>query len=204
MNDELFEITFSGEIIEGADLDKVKRNIAQMFKADEARIAQMFSGHRVVIKRQLDATTAAKYRGAFQKAGALCEVRAIPQTMAQEPDAVTTPAPSPSSALTPGPVTSVASVLNQGEAYVSKYAESDEIPQALLTEPLGISAEQIEEMVVDVAPVGSQMQHNIKQAVVPEIDISSFDVAPVGSVLSTGPAKEQPAPPDTSGLSMVD
>ena len=195
MSDELFDITFSGEIISGQDLDSVKQNIAFMFKADEARIEQMFSGHRVVIKRQLDQATAAKYRGAFEKAGAICEVRAVSQGANESTSNIqqvpAEPAPS-------APQTSDAS------AYVSKYPESDQIPQALLTEPLGISGDDIVDLSADVAPVGSPMQHHINEVAAPQIDTSGFDVAPVGSVLSTGPEKEVPPPPDTTGLTMAD
>ncbi len=74
MSEKLFEIAFSGQIADGADLQSVKLKIAKIFKADEDRLAQMFSGRRVLIKRQADEITMVKYRGAFQKAGAICEI----------------------------------------------------------------------------------------------------------------------------------
>ena len=39
MNESLHEVTFSGQIQEGAELDAVKARIAKMFKANEATIA---------------------------------------------------------------------------------------------------------------------------------------------------------------------
>lgn len=205
MSEKLFDIIFSGEIVSGAELDTVKQNIAQMFRADEARITQMFSGHKVVIKRQLDEATAARYRGAFQKAGAMCEVRPVP-VIADEPAETVIEKPTASAAPQPqSPPTQPAQSTTENAAdYVSKYPESDQIPQALLTEPLGISGDDIEDIAADVAPTGSPMQYQIKEVAEPVIDTSTLGVAPVGSELYTGPEKEVPPPPDTSGLSMAD
>jgi len=189
MSEKIFEIAFSGEIMPGADLETVKRKIATVFKADEARLAQLFSGRRMLIKRQADEITMIKYRGAFQKAGAICEVVELNEPVAPAPAAakpVTRPVPS------------------QSAAYVSKYPESDLVPQALLTEPLGIRGENIEELAAEVAPVGSPMQHQIKEVKAPVIDTSGIDVAPVGSTLTTRKGEQPPPPPDTSGLSMAD
>ena len=204
MSDELFDITFSGQIISGQDLDDVKQSIAFMFKADAARIEQMFSGHRVVIKRQLDEATAAKYRGAFEKAGAICEVRPVSQGEGESNvgnQQTPTEPQSSEKASSPAPQQIQAS---DAAEYVSKYPESDQIPQALLTEPLGISGDDIADLSADIAPVGSPMQHHINEVAAPQIDTSGFDVAPVGSVLTTGPEKELPPPPDTTGLTMAD
>ena len=69
-----YEVTFSGKIQEGAELDAVKASIGKMFKADEATIARLFSGKRIIIKKNLSAEAADKYSMAFTKAGAICEL----------------------------------------------------------------------------------------------------------------------------------
>lgn len=69
MSDELFEIAISGEILDGENPEDVKARIGKMFNADEAKIAQLFSGNRVVIKKNVDQQTAAKYKNALNKAG---------------------------------------------------------------------------------------------------------------------------------------
>jgi len=43
MSDENFEVAFSGKIAEDADLEQVKARVGQMFKADEAKLAHLFS-----------------------------------------------------------------------------------------------------------------------------------------------------------------
>ncbi len=74
MNESLYEVSFSGHIQEGAELDAVKARIAKMFKANEATVAKLFSGKRMVIKKNLSAEAADKYSMAFTKAGAICEL----------------------------------------------------------------------------------------------------------------------------------
>ena len=75
MADQLFEVAFSGKITDDANLDEVKEKVGKMFKADDAKIAQLFSGKRVVIKKNVDQATAAKYKTALNRAGAECEVK---------------------------------------------------------------------------------------------------------------------------------
>ncbi|KTC37837.1 hypothetical protein AO269_14230 [Pseudomonas putida] len=58
----LYEIVFSGECVPGASLDQVKSNLATLFKADAQRIELLFSGRRLVLKNNLDAQAAEKYR----------------------------------------------------------------------------------------------------------------------------------------------
>jgi len=74
MNESLYEVAFSGQIQEGAELDAVKARIGKIFKADDATIAQLFSGKRIVIKKNLSAEAADKYSMALTKAGAICEL----------------------------------------------------------------------------------------------------------------------------------
>ena len=187
MSEELFEIAFSGQIVEGADLQSVKQHISQIFKADATRLQQLFSGRRVLIKREADKATVIKYQAAFKKAGAICEIKSLNEAdSAQQAE--------------PGPDKN----RSNDQPYESKYPESDLVPQALLSTPLGIDADQIQPLNADMAPVGSPMQHQIKDPPEPSFDLSGLEVAPVGSVLSTGEPKDLPAPPDTSNLSLAD
>ena len=75
MSDELFEVAFSGKIREGAELDDVKTGIGKIFKADDATIKHLFSGKRIVIKKNLNKEAAHKYSMAFTKVGAICELK---------------------------------------------------------------------------------------------------------------------------------
>ncbi|RFQ13309.1 hypothetical protein D0N87_28010, partial [Pseudomonas sp. ATCC 13867] len=69
-----YEIAFSGRTVPGAQLDSVKANLAKLFQADAQRIELLFSGRRMVIKNNLDAVSAEKYRSVIERAGAIVEV----------------------------------------------------------------------------------------------------------------------------------
>jgi hypothetical protein len=74
MSEFRYEVIFYGQIHEDAELNAVKARIGSMFKADEVTLARLFSGKRIVIKKNLSAEAADKYSIAFAKAGAICEL----------------------------------------------------------------------------------------------------------------------------------
>ncbi|WP_312290993.1 hypothetical protein, partial [Stutzerimonas nitrititolerans] len=74
----LYEIAFSGQLLPGARLEQVEANLSKLFQADAQRIAQLFSGRRIVIKQNLDFAAVEKYRQAMERAGAQVEVRPMP------------------------------------------------------------------------------------------------------------------------------
>jgi len=192
MSDQLFEIAFSGKVSEGADPAEVKARIGKMFNADEAKLAQLFSGKRIVIKKNLDQATAAKYQTAFERAGARCEVKQMGGAPAGKGQAA---------AAKPAPQTAAqhAAASNAGES-----VDYGDVPPPPQTDPLGITGDEIEDLSVSVAPVGSAMQDNYVAPDEPEFDLSGLDVAPVGTTIGSGKKAPDPPPPDTSGLALED
>ena len=77
MSDRRFEVIFRGDVVPGQSLMDVKRRLAELFGAPDAKVEQMFSGRPVVIKRDLDEEAAARYRVALKDAGALVELRPV-------------------------------------------------------------------------------------------------------------------------------
>jgi hypothetical protein len=71
---EQYHVVFSGQIIEHADLDMVKHNVARAFKLPAEQADKLFSGKRIALKKNVDAATAEKYRVTLEHAGALCEI----------------------------------------------------------------------------------------------------------------------------------
>lgn len=183
MSDNNFEVAFSGQIVAGADLAQVKSKVAALFKTDVAKIEHMFSGARVVIKKGLDNATAVKYQAAMKSAGAICEVRDASVAEAPAaPPAVAKPAAAPAAAKRP---------------------TNTHVPAAPQTVPLHVSAADIAELKVEIAPVGSDMNQKKKDVTTAIPDISGLTMAPAGSELSTQKKAAPPPPPDTSGLSIV-
>ncbi len=70
-----FELTFSGETIPGADIQKVRNNAAKLFRAGPAQLEKLFSGATVVLKNQLTEETAESYQKKLKAAGMICAYR---------------------------------------------------------------------------------------------------------------------------------
>jgi hypothetical protein len=209
MSDELFEVAFSGQIDDGADLDEVKAKVAAMFKADETKLAHLFSGKRIVIKKNIDAQTAAKYQTALGRVGAKCEVKSlsvsdeVAPSPSPQPGVVNSPPPSTPSEPAVEPASRSPAAASVQAATFESADHGDVLPPPL-TDPLGITGDQIEDLSTTMAPVGSELQDETKQVAAPAIDVSDLEVAPVGSDIGSGKKQPDPPPPNTSGLSMAD
>ncbi len=193
---DTYEVAFRGEIAEGADLQQVRQNIGKMFKADDAKLDQLFSGKRIVIKKNIDRPTALKYQAAMTKAGAVCEVSGPEEAAPPAQPAEPAPTPAPVSAQDPAPAPAAARPSVD-------YADRD-IPPAPQTVPLDISGEQIADLSADLAPVGSIMQDQVEPQVTPPQAPADLTMAPAGSDLGEEKDKPAPPPPDTSGLTLAD
>jgi len=180
-----YEIAFSGQLVEGAPLASVQANLARLFQADAQRIAQLFSGRRVVIKNNLDAAGAEKYRLTLERAGAVVEVLAM---LVEEVELAPPPAPVPVAAAST--VAAVASPASPGRLQV---APRDEYMAAFA---------DVDAPDFGIAPVGVDLQDAKPEVPAPKVDLSQFSLAPAGSDM--GQAKAAPAgpPPDTSYLSL--
>ena len=75
MPSQTYDILFSGQLMEGTNLEQAKQQIGSIFKADEEKLNTLFSGKQVTIKSGVDDETASKYREAFRKAGALVDIK---------------------------------------------------------------------------------------------------------------------------------
>lgn len=175
-----YEIVFSGQTQAGADLETVKANLAKLFQADAQRIALLFSGRRLVLKNNLDAAAADKYRTALERAGARIEVVDM-DALVEEIELAPPPAPSEETApAAPGRL---------------KVAPRDEYMAAFA---------DVEAPDFGLAPVGADLQDAKAEPRAPQVDLSQFNLAPVGSDM--GQAKPAPAAPapDTSHLKLAE
>ncbi|MFT5659267.1 MAG: hypothetical protein ACI9KN_002550 [Gammaproteobacteria bacterium] len=196
MSEELFEVAFCGEVSDSADLDNVKARVGKMFNADDAKIAQLFSGKRIVIKKNIDRKTADKYLNTLMRAGAVAKVKPMITVAAKSPIA-DIPKPIEASKPVPEPRTEAGA-----EESAASGGTDFTIPPK--TDPLGITGDQIEALNVTIAPVGSVIQDQLKSVETPTFDLSGIEVAPVGSELGRAKKEADQPPPDTSGLSLVD
>lgn len=181
-----YEIAFFGQLVPGAQPELVKANMAKLFQADAQRIAQLFSGRRIVIKNNLDAAGAEKYRATLERAGARVEVVDM-DVLIEEVELAPPPPAEP-----PPAVVSAPAVARAGRLQV---APRDEYMAAF---------SDVDAPDFGIAPVGSDLQDARPDAAAPAVDLSQFTLAPVGSDM--GQAKSStPAPaPDTSHLKLLD
>lgn len=94
MTDQSYRVVFEGTIADGFSIGMVKKNLAKLFKADNERIATIFSGQPVVLKKNVDEATARKYQAALLKAGAATIIRQkLPAASPQSSAAQDSPAP---------------------------------------------------------------------------------------------------------------
>lgn len=192
MSDDLFEVSFAGVVRDGEDPAEVRAKVGKMFNADEAKLAQLFSGKRIIIKKNIDQATAAKYQTALTRAGAECEVR----PMGGAAPAATEPQAAPA-ATEAAPAAAAAA-----QVYETQY--DGEVAPPPQTDPLGITGDQIEDLSATIAPVGSELQDEYQAPDEPQIDISGLDMAPVGADLSDGSKQAEPPPPDTTGITLAE
>ena len=187
-----YEIAFSAQLVPGAQLELVKANLAKLFQADEQRLALLFSGRRIVIKSNLDAAGAEKYRSTLERAGAVAEVACLDDEI--EDIELTAP---PAMAVTPVVSPAAASVqAGSGQpAGRLKVAPRDEYMAAF---------SEVDAPDFGIAPLGDDVQDGKPQVQAPALDLSQFSLAPPGSDM--GEVKKAPAgpPPDISHLKLQD
>jgi len=149
-----YEIAFSGQLVPGAQPELVKANMAKLFQADAQRIAQLFSGRRIVIKNNLDAAGAEKYRATLERAGARVEVvdmDVLIEEVELAPPPPVEPEPAPAAARV---------VAKPGRLQV---APRDEYMAAF---------SYVDAPDFDIAPVGSDLQDDRTDAAEPQVDLS--------------------------------
>lgn len=102
MNEKkLFNVVLAGGIKEGFDKSVVKNNLATLFKLPIEKAGGLLNGQSLVVKGSVDTGTAAKYKVAIERAGAVCGLEAIPQEDPLEFDFTNEPSPPPTKIMSP-------------------------------------------------------------------------------------------------------
>jgi uncharacterized protein YbjQ (UPF0145 family) len=72
-----YNIVFEGETVPGKEVDAVKKALMNILKVDEEGIDRLFSGKRMLIRKNVEAATAKKFRKAFEDIGAVCNLEPV-------------------------------------------------------------------------------------------------------------------------------
>ncbi|MBT5601111.1 MAG: hypothetical protein HOJ61_02650, partial [Gammaproteobacteria bacterium] len=86
-----FVVVFSGNVLDGFDLIQVKERMARLIRADEEKMATLFSGKTIVIKRSTDKNEAYKVMTALKAVGADARIRLIQEKTADIKSTDSTP-----------------------------------------------------------------------------------------------------------------
>jgi hypothetical protein len=209
MADPKYDIYFRGEILPEADEAKVRAAIAKIFKADNAKLAQLFSGKVSTIKKSVDKATAVKYQQAFKKAGAKLVItiaKVAAESSVVAPEAVKPQViegswdvlPTGNDLLRPDERRNIPDVDIDTSAIkmVSPFAKVD------VDEKIDPPAPDTSHF--SVADVGEDMNPN-RIAPLPDLecDLSEFSVAEVGAPLADKTHKNVPPAPDTKHIKLV-
>lgn len=203
-----YKIVFNGQILEGQDPVRVRQNLMVMFKLSEPAIDKLFSGARIVIKKELNEEAAKKYQLAFKKAGAICIV---------EQETVVAPAPEPESEQESGHVvaekgdTLTDTTIAEAGSVIMEYQAPEEPDINISSLSMGEAGEVIMEHpeidsphidtgTLDVEPVGVELDSTAPPPE-PEIETSHLSAAPAGQILSTSEDIKKPDI-DVSSLSL--
>ncbi len=77
MTVELYDVIFTGELVNPTTPEVTQRNLTALFRLDGSQIEQLFSGRRIFVKRNLDLDTAARLQDAFRKAGGKVSIEPV-------------------------------------------------------------------------------------------------------------------------------
>lgn len=176
MSQNSFEIAFSGQLVEGANADSVRQNLAKLFNSTPQKLKSLFSGQRVVIKKNLDETSARKYLEAMRKAGALAEL-----SNTQAPPAQKNVAAPPTPANT-GPASAGRATSYPGPTQALSDVSIAE-PGALLTQARAVREAQIDISDLSMAEPGAILGKE-KTVTPAPIDTTGLSMAEPGAPLT--------------------
>lgn len=216
-----YQIVVTGRLLAGAELSQVKEKAARLFNAPAAKLAPLFSGQRVVVKKGLDETSARRYVAAVLETGLECV--AEPWAAASQPPPVPGPA-APVSLAPPGVTLIEPSVIAPPDIDTSALSvaaaggnlieftppPAPEIDISRLSAaPPGedlINAPETPPPEIDVSRYSLSMPGELLAAAVEiealEIDVSHLDMAPPRSDVGERRRTDFPPPPDTSHLKL--
>lgn len=182
MSEVTYAIVFSGGIIDGHQPISVKAHMARMLKADADKMATLFSGKQIVLKRTPDKQQAIKIGTALKKIGADVKIKAVKSKPAAQPAEPTTapsssPEPATRAIAAPGTGGGTTLSLAPNEGNIVEPSPAPEAP------PIDLSGFSLSEN--DDEPLAPP-----REVEAPDIDVSDYSVSD-----NDGSPLVEPSPP---------
>lgn len=210
MMDEAYRLLFRGEVLDGQHPAVVKKRLIDALRLNDDQAAKLFSGSAVILKRNADTKTAARYQGLFKKAGARLRVMPVEESKPQSAP-ISDPAAAAASVESPRPAAAAsmpaatdaaiqvlppgADLLTGDERHESPAVEVDISHLEILDDAPAVIAEAPPQAAVNVpefsiADLGVDMVEHVE----PEpADIDPhFDLAEPGADIPTLPVDSTP------------
>ena len=77
MTEDRYDLSFDGTLSPEADPDEVRRRLMAIFKLSESGAQRLFTGRAMIVKRNVDAATAAQFQQVFATAGAVLRLSRV-------------------------------------------------------------------------------------------------------------------------------
>lgn len=206
MSEPTYHIVFRGDIQMGQTLPQVKQNLATLFGLDIAKVEALFTGKPVVLKRNLNETSAAKFKAALARAGAVVAIKADAATAASTVNSMAasqytwTLAPAGMNLLRiaerkkPVPIKlgTMEFSLREQQGHLLDETEKPSAPVVVIAH-----------LNVDLAPVGESLLREQERTSLPSpLSAPEWGIAPVGADLTPVAIVEAVPFPDISHLSL--
>ncbi|MBV1904431.1 MAG: hypothetical protein KUG75_00020 [Pseudomonadales bacterium] len=231
MSEDLYRLTFRGELQEGQHAAVAMKKLGALLKLEPERIKKMFDGEVVIIKKSVDKVQAARFQTVFKTAGVRLRVARIVQVGSEDTEnkqsltrgqseSVEQPESDVSAASTSvdDSAFSLAPAKSQLKPDITPESEEEINTDHLdMAEPgvdlladefkaeMVIQPLEINEVDWEVSALGTNLLDNYPEAEM-AIDISTvnFDLAELGSLMDQRSESKIPAVPDISHISLKD
>jgi len=77
MDQKLYKVIFNGSSVPAHDVERVKNNLASLFRTEPAKLDSLFLGKLVILKENLDLSSADTYREAVERIGGYCIIESM-------------------------------------------------------------------------------------------------------------------------------
>jgi hypothetical protein len=204
-----YVLIFSGEVLDGFDINQVKQSMAGLIRADESKLTTLFSGKTIVIKRSTNKDEAFKVMTALKAVGADVRIRLV-KDEPQDNKTVTSPGANVQVEAASNGLTladnvgylvepterAPAPALDLSGISIAKDDSSTVIAEASTLEQVNIDTSALSLKENDDSPLVETA------APAPPIEAPDFTLDEPGTLLETTTEEIKPVIPDTSQLSV--
>lgn len=81
MDQKYYKVIFNGSSVPAHDVERVKNNLASLFRTEPAKLDSLFRGKLVILKENLSLTDADAYREAVERIGGYCIIESMQEPM---------------------------------------------------------------------------------------------------------------------------